>query len=121
VVNIEVKCLFFQKLVIAYHVSCPHAYKQNGFLERQCRHIVEVNFSLLVLASMPLKFWVKAFLTATYVINHTPSKVIDLSTLFTRLFMNNQIITFFIFFVGLRSNLCPMTSISSNFDPSNVL
>jgi hypothetical protein len=98
VVNIEVKCLFFQKLVIAYHVSCPHAYKQNGFPERKYRHIVEVIFSLLVQASMPLKFWIKAFLAATYVINRTPSKVIDLSTLFTRLFMNNRIITFFVFF-----------------------
>jgi histone deacetylase 1/2 len=68
---------FFQKLGITHHVSCPHAHQQNGSVERKHRHIVEVGLALLANASMPLKFWDEAFLTATYLINLVPSKVIN--------------------------------------------
>ena len=59
---------FFQKVGIVHHVSCPHAHQQNGSAERKHRHIVEVGLALLANASMPLKFWDEAFLTATYLI-----------------------------------------------------
>jgi histone deacetylase 1/2 len=71
---------FFQKLGITHHVSCPHAHQQNGSAERKHRHIVEVGLALLAHASMPLKFWDEAFLTATYLINIMPSKVINNAT-----------------------------------------
>jgi hypothetical protein len=35
---------------------------------------------------MPLKFWDEAFLAATYLINRTPSKVIDYQTPLDRLY-----------------------------------
>uniref|UniRef100_A0A8R7JX46 Retroviral polymerase SH3-like domain-containing protein n=1 Tax=Triticum urartu TaxID=4572 RepID=A0A8R7JX46_TRIUA len=35
---------------------------------------------------MPLKFWDEAFLAATYLINRTPSKVINLETPLEKLF-----------------------------------
>jgi histone deacetylase 1/2 len=68
---------FFQKLGITHHVSCPHAHQQNGSAECKHRHIVEVGLALLANASMPLKFWDEAFLTATCLINLVPSKVIN--------------------------------------------
>jgi hypothetical protein len=68
---------FFTKIGIFHHVSCPHVHQQNGSAERKHRHIVEVGLSLLARAFMPLKFWDEAFLAATYLINCTPSKVID--------------------------------------------
>ena len=71
---------FFQKVGITHHVSCPHAHQQNGSAERKHRHIVEVGLVLLANASMPLKFWDEAFLTATFLINLLPSKVIDFDT-----------------------------------------
>jgi hypothetical protein len=77
---------FFQRVGITHHVSCPHAHQQNGSAERKHRHIVEVGLSLLAQASMPLKFWDEAFLTATYLINRIPSKVIDDDTPMERLF-----------------------------------
>jgi histone deacetylase 1/2 len=49
-------------------------------LQRKHRHIVEVGLALLANASMPLKYWDEAFLTATFLINLLPSKVIDLET-----------------------------------------
>ena len=64
----------------SHHVACPHAHQQNGSAERKHRHIVEVGLSLLANASMPLKFWDEAFLTATFLINMLPSKVLDYAT-----------------------------------------
>jgi histone deacetylase 1/2 len=68
---------FFQKVGITHHVSCPHAHQQNGSAERKHRHIIEVGLALLANASMPLKFLDEAFLTATFLINVIPSKVLD--------------------------------------------
>jgi histone deacetylase 1/2 len=79
---------FFQRIGISHHVSCPHAHQQNGSAERKHRHIVEVGLSLLAHASMPLKFWDEAFLTAVYLINCLPSRVINKDTPFERLFSN---------------------------------
>jgi hypothetical protein len=71
---------FFQRIGISHHISCPHAHQQNGSGERKHRHVVEVGLALLANASMPLKFWDEAFLTATYLINLLPSKVINFDT-----------------------------------------
>ena len=71
---------FFKRLGIAHHVSCPHAHQQNGSAERKHRHIVEVGLSLLAHASMPLKYWDQAFLTAVFIINRLPSKTIHNNT-----------------------------------------
>jgi histone deacetylase 1/2 len=77
---------FFEKIGITHHVSCPHAHQQNGAVERKHRHIVEVGLALSAHASMPLKFWDEAFIAATYLINRTPSKVLNYSTPLERLF-----------------------------------
>jgi histone deacetylase 1/2 len=71
---------FFQRIGISHHVSCPHAHQQNGSAERKHRHIVEVGLALVENAPMPLKFWDEAFLTATYLINLLPSRVINFDT-----------------------------------------
>jgi histone deacetylase 1/2 len=75
----------FQKQGISHHVSCPHAHQQNGSAERKHRHIVEVGLAILANAGMPLKYWDEAFLTATYLINMLPSKVINNDTPLHRL------------------------------------
>jgi hypothetical protein len=77
---------FFTKVGITHLVSCPHTHQQNGAAERKHRHIVEVGLSLLAHAHMPLKFWDEAFLTATYLINRMPSKIINFDTPLERLF-----------------------------------
>jgi hypothetical protein len=76
----------FFKIGTTHLVSCPHVHQQNGATERKHRHIVEVGHSLLAHASMPLKFWDEAFISAAYLINHLPSKVIDYHTPLERLF-----------------------------------
>jgi histone deacetylase 1/2 len=68
---------FFKQIVIAHLVSCPHAHHQNGVAERKHRHIVEVGLTLVAHASMPLKFRDGAFLTAVFLINRLPTKVLN--------------------------------------------
>jgi hypothetical protein len=60
---------FFQHVGIVHQVSCPYAHRQNGAAECKHCHIVETRLTLLEQASMPLKFWDEAFLTAAYLIN----------------------------------------------------
>lgn len=79
-VNIKNLIVFSQRIGISHHVSCPYAHQQNGSAERKHRHIVEIGISLLAHASMPLKFLDEAFVTATYLINRLPSKVIHNQT-----------------------------------------
>lgn len=71
---------FFNKIGIAHHVFCPCAHQQNGPAERKHRHIVEVGLSLLAHAAMPLKYWADAFISAVYLINRTPSRVLQYQT-----------------------------------------
>jgi hypothetical protein len=71
---------FFKRIGISHQISCPHAHQQNGSAERKHRHIVEKGLTLLAHTSMPLKFWDEAFLTAVFLINRLPSKVINHET-----------------------------------------
>lgn len=99
---------FCTKVGISHHVSCPHTHQQNGSAERKHRHIVEVGLSLLAQASMPLKFWDEAFLTATFLINRTPSKVISHETPLARLFhVKPEYSSFRIFGCACWPNLRP--------------
>jgi hypothetical protein len=71
---------FFTRIGISHKVSCSHTHQQNRVVEHKHRHIVEVGFSLLAHAHMTLKYWDEAFATAAYLINKTPSRVIDHQT-----------------------------------------
>lgn len=84
--NIKPSILFFSKLGIEHHVSCPYAHQQNSSAERKHRHLVEVGLSLLSHASMPLKYWDEAFISAAYLINRVPSKTIGHTTPLERLY-----------------------------------
>jgi histone deacetylase 1/2 len=53
-----------------------------------------MGLTLLAHASMPLKFWDKAFLTAVFLINRLPSKVIDHQTPYERLYGSKPDYTF---------------------------
>jgi IS30 family transposase len=77
---------FLAQKGIIHYLSCPHEHKQNSPAERKHRHIIEVALALLAQASMPLKFWDETVTTATYLINHTPSKVLNFSSPMERLF-----------------------------------
>jgi hypothetical protein len=67
---------FFHQVGISHQVSCPHTHQPNGAAERKHHHIVEMGLSLLATTSMPLKYWDETFLAPTYLINHTPTKLL---------------------------------------------
>lgn len=113
---------FFQKIGIAHLVSCPHAHQQNGAAERKHRHIVEVELSLLATSSMSLKFWDEAFLAATYMINRTPSKVINFTTPLEKLFHETPDYSFLqTFGCACWPNLRPYDSRKLEWTPNAVL
>lgn len=81
---------FFQRIGIVHHVSCPHAHQQKGSAECKHHYIVEKGLALLYQASVPLKFWDEALLTATYLINRLPTPVVNFKTPFESLFFSTS-------------------------------
>jgi hypothetical protein len=77
---------FFSKIEIRHHVSRPHAHQQNGAVETKHRHIVEVGLALLSQGLVPLKYWDDAFIAVVYLINRTPSRILNYETPLERLF-----------------------------------
>jgi hypothetical protein len=90
VVSIANSIPSFSKLVFLTMSCVPMLI--NGSAKRIHHHIVEVGLSLLAHASMPLKYWDEAFIAVTYLINHLPTKTLDVSSPLERLFDKNQAI-----------------------------
>lgn len=71
---------FYSKEGILLKTSCPHTPQQNGIVERKHRHLLEIARAIRFQASIPKRFWGECILTAAYIINRLPSKVIDNKT-----------------------------------------
>jgi histone deacetylase 1/2 len=87
--------VFFHKIGISHRVLCPHTHQQNGSAERKHCHIVETGLTLLAHASVPFLFWSDAFITACFLINRMPTRVLDMKTPLERLFGETPDYTFF--------------------------
>lgn len=77
---------FLDAYGISVCASCPHIPQQNGVAERKHRHITEIGNTMAFQACMPKSFWYDSFLTATFIINRTPSKLLAYKTPFEVLF-----------------------------------
>jgi len=64
---------------ILHQTTCPyhHNTQQNGVVERKNRYILEVAISLLIDCNVPSHLWGEAVRSAVYLINWTPSSVLN--------------------------------------------
>ncbi|KAI3698877.1 hypothetical protein L2E82_42770 [Cichorium intybus] len=65
---------------IVHITSCVDTPQQNSVAERKNRHLLEVTRSLLFSSLAPNHLWGEAVLTAAYLINRMPSRVIGFRT-----------------------------------------
>lgn len=61
---------------IHHQLSCPYTPAQNGRAERKHRHVTETGLALLFHSHTSPRFWVDAFSTAAYIINHLPTPLL---------------------------------------------
>lgn len=61
---------------ISYHLTVPYTPQQNSGSERKIRTITEKGRSMISGADMDKCFWGEAVLTATYIINRSPTKAL---------------------------------------------
>ena len=71
---------FYERNGILLETTCPHTPQQNGVVERKHRHLLETARALRFEAGLPKRFWGEYILTAAYIINRLPSKVIKNKT-----------------------------------------
>ena len=67
---------FFLSKGIVHQTSCGGTPQQNGVVERKDKHLLETSRALLFHSGLPMKYWRECVLTATYLINRFPSKVL---------------------------------------------
>ena len=65
---------------IVRHRTCSYTPQQNGVAERLNRSILNKVHSMLSESGLESKFWAEAVSTAVYLLNRTPSSVIDFET-----------------------------------------
>ena len=71
---------YLSKHGIIHISSCVDTPQQNGIAERKNRHLLEVARSIMFSNNVPKHFWGEAILTATYLINRMPSRVLKFKT-----------------------------------------
>lgn len=74
--NQNCRTLFLDAGII-HQRSCPYTPQQNGLVEWKHKHLLQVARALLFQGNVPKKFWGESLLIATYLINRTPSSVLN--------------------------------------------
>lgn len=65
---------------ILHQSTCRTTPQQNGIAERKNRHLLEVSHALCFSMHVPKYLWGEAVLTASYLINRLPTRVLNYTT-----------------------------------------
>lgn len=71
---------------IVHQTSCVATPQQNDIVERKHRHLLETSRALLRHSKAHMSFWGECLLTATFLINRFPSRVLEQNTPYEILF-----------------------------------
>jgi len=77
---------FYQKYGIIYQLSYVETSEQNGRVEIKHQHLLNVARSLMFQSKLLLPYWTDFILTATHLINRTPSSILNNQTPYHLLF-----------------------------------
>jgi hypothetical protein len=77
---------------IQHQTYCPSTPPQNRVGERKNRPILEVVHSLMLTMNVPKFLWSEAVMAATYLINHTPSRILSMKTPYELIFGKNEFV-----------------------------
>ena len=69
---------FMRSVGVIHQTTCPYSPQQNGVPERKNRKLLEVTRSHLIGGHVPSHLWGEALSSAVYLINRTPSSVLNL-------------------------------------------
>jgi hypothetical protein len=65
---------------IIHQTSCPSTSEQNGLAERKNRHLLEITRCIMMAMNVPKYLWSEAVMTAAYLMNRMPSRVLKNKT-----------------------------------------
>nr|AAP21414.1 putative polyprotein [Oryza sativa Japonica Group]ABF99446.1 retrotransposon protein, putative, unclassified [Oryza sativa Japonica Group] len=74
----EISLLHYEGII--HQTTCPGTPPQNGVAERKNRHLLEVARSLMFQMNVPKYLWSEAVMTAAYLINRMPSRILGMKS-----------------------------------------